>query len=480
MISEADADFAWRYEAIRSRDRRFGGQFVVAVLSTGIYCRPGCPSRTPLSRNVRFYTSAEAARAGGFRACKRCRPDAGADVDDQLAHRALQLISGGAADAGGIRGIAARLDVGERQLRRRLRRTVGSTPLRLARSRRSQTAQALLTGTAMSITEVAFAAGYGSLRQFNDAFRGELGMTPTQARRAGRSQPAGGWVRLRLPLPEPHDLAHLLGFLGTRAIAGVEERTGEGYRRSLRGASGPAIIEIEPGESGVQVGVRVEALPDLAAQVARARRVLDLDADIAAVHEVLGRDPLLRRSIAVAPGIRLPGAADPLEMAVRAVLGQQISVAGARTLAGRLVARLGSELAEPHGGVRRLFPDAAALAGGDLDGLGLTGARVRSVRALGAAVAGGDLDLDGSAALADEVLASLPGFGPWTRACIAMRALADPDAFPAADLGIRRAFERAGLDGNPRSIAAHAQRWRPWRAYAALHLWHSLTLEMTP
>jgi AraC family transcriptional regulator of adaptative response / DNA-3-methyladenine glycosylase II len=477
VISEQDTEFERLYQAISSRDRRFDGQFVVAVASTGVYCRPGCPSRTPLRRNVRFFASPDAARAAGFRACKRCRPEDATAPADAVARDALRLIASGAADAGGISLVASRLHVGERQLHRRLTQSVGSAPLQLARSRRVQTARALLRGTTMAVTDIAFAAGFGSVRQFNDAIRADLGMTPTEVRAGADGGDAGGWVRLRLPIDGPHDAAALLGFLAARCIAGVEESTGGVYRRSLPAGAASAVVEIEPGDGHVAVGVRVDTLAELGGVVERVREVLDLDADMAAVGAVLAKDPLLRRSLAAAPGLRLPGAADRLEMTVRAVLGQQISVAGARTLAGRLVRRHGRDLAEPAGAVHRRFPDAATLATADLDGIGLPGARIRSLHALGAAVAGGAVDLEGPPGAAEAALASLPGFGPWTLAYVAMRALRDPDAFPAGDLGIRRAFERAGRPADLRSITAHAERWRPWRAYAAIHLWNSLSLE---
>jgi len=427
---------------------------------------------------VRFYSTAQAAQSAGFRPCKRCRPEPGAIVAP-AAERALALIAAGAADVTGVTAVAQRLHIGERQLRRRVTKAVGTSSLQLARSRRVQTARALLESTELPLTEVAFAAGFRSLRQFNDAIRADLGATPSVIRAGGTIEGPGGWFQIRIRLRQPHDTARLLGFLGARAIPGVETWDRTRYRRALRTGSGSAIVEIEASGEVAQLRARLVAVGDLGEVVGRVRRVLDADADPAVIAARLGPDPLLAASVAAAPGLRLPGAADRFEMLVRAILGQQVSVAAARTLAGRIVERHGPALDEPHGEITRLFPNAAQLHRADLSGLGVTGRRIASVHALSAAVRDGRLDLSAASDGVDEVLRTLPGFGPWTRAYVAMRAFGEPDAFPAGDLALRRACERAGLAGDPRSLEARSQAWRPWRAYAALHLWNASTLEET-
>ncbi|MGD0834774.1 MAG: AlkA N-terminal domain-containing protein [Candidatus Dormibacteria bacterium] len=481
-----------RYEAVASRDLRFEGRFVVAVTSTGVYCRVGCPSRTPRRDRVRFFASPAAASAAGFRPCKRCRPDRAGDAEAPLVQRALELIAAGVVDTEGVDGLARRLAVDVRTLHRRLAGSVGATPLQLARSRRVQTARTLIARTAMPLVDVAFAAGFGSLRQFNDVMRADLGGAPSghrgEAARAGEPDPdPGGWLSLRLPVREPFAAGPLFAFLAARAVPGVES-LGDGddplaagavpsYARALRTPHGAAVVVIGPGPGHVALRVRLDDLADLENVVRRCRRLLDLDSDPASVAAILGRDPLLRRLLAGSPGVRVPGSAEPFETAVRAVLGQQVSVAAARTLARRLVARHGEALASPHDGVSHLFPTPERLAEADLDGLGLTGRRVASVRALSRAVAAGDLDLvAGDAAGIDLAMSRLPGFGPWTRAYIAMRARGDPDAIPVGDLGLRHAMERLGEPADPRSIARRSEAWRPWRAYAALLLWQSLSV----
>jgi AraC family transcriptional regulator of adaptative response / DNA-3-methyladenine glycosylase II len=497
-------DFESRYRAVASRDRRFEGRFLVAVTTTGVYCRIGCPSRTPRRDHVRFLPSPAAAEAAGFRACKRCRPDQPAEHDGALVGRALRLIAAGLTDTAGITGVAGRLGVSPRTLDRRFTAAIGTSPLQLARSRRVQTARTLITQSSMPLVDVAFAAGFGSLRQFNETMRQELGVAPGalrgvgagergQPRRPGRhpAAPANGltapvtagpgvggsdgWLTLRLARRDPFAAAPLLSFLAVRVVAGVESATAGGYARSLRTSHGAAVALLCPGEGHVLLRLRLDDLSDLEEVVRRCRRLLDLDSDPAAVASGLGRDPLLGRLIAGLPGMRVPGSAEPFETAVRAVLGQQVSVAAARTLAARLVARHGDPLPSPVSGVTHLFPSPERLAGADLDGLGLTGRRVSSVRALSRAIVAGDLDLAGADPdQLDAVLSGLPGFGPWTRAYIAMRVRGDPDAIPLSDLGLRRAMERLGEPADPGSLARRAELWRPWRAYAALHLWNTL------
>jgi AraC family transcriptional regulator of adaptative response / DNA-3-methyladenine glycosylase II len=424
---------------------------------------------------VRFYPNAAAAVAAGFRACKRCRPDAlpgsrAWDHRGDLVARALRLIAAGEIDEHGVRGLASRLCVSERHLHRSLVAEVGVGPLALARTRRAQTARLLVDETALTMTDVAFAAGFASIRQFNDVMREEFGCPPSDLRHrerptVGGVQPASAGLVLRLVHREPYASAPLLGFLAARAVPGVEEAGDPAaYRRVVGTPHGLAVVTLEPAVGHVLARLALPDLADLGALVARLRRLLDLDADPAAVDGVLAADPALAPLVAERPGLRVPGAVDGFELAVRAILGQQVSVAGARTLAGRLVRAYGAPLAEPSGALEWGFPTAAAVAEADLAGLGLTGGRVRALRALGAEVAAGRLEL-GPGADREETrarLLALPGVGPWTVEYIAMRALADPDAWPSTDLVLRRELAARG---------AAPQRWRPWRAYGALHLW---------
>ena len=633
-----------RYRALAARDARFDGQFFSAITSTGIYCRPICPARTPKPENVRFYRTAAAAQAAGFRACKRCRPQSAPEPESgpsRLTEDALQLISSGA----GIAQLAEQLQVSERHVRRRLGAEVGASPLALTRNRRDQAARLLLETTRMPISEVAFTAGFGSLRQFNDAIKATFGVTPSALRKqaaswdgpgagqesgarstakpetgpeplasagsgtgagllagtesepgtglsagtepgtgpelsarsesgvgtgllagsepetrvgllagseaeadteplAGAEPGAGqrsGALALRAAYRGPHDLAALLSWFAGRALAGVEEVIGVGepsgeqplgalstlgYRRTVRLAHGPAVIGLAAGAPGaLALTMDLDDQRDLGAAIAICRDLADLDADTAVIAAVLSADPVLAPLVAARPGLRIPGCADGFEMAVRAVLGQQVSVAAARTLANRIVARHGERYAA-EGPLTMLFPTAERLAEGDLDGLGITGGRIRSIRALACAVAEGKLSADGLAlrgygdraadravaqgqvssgglalsgrtdrvaaradaggqsssggltlsrhtdrAAARAALLELPGIGPWTADYLALRALGDPDAFPAGDLVLRQAAARLGLPDTEKTLTAYAERWRPWRGYAALHLW---------
>ncbi|HZD37852.1 MAG TPA: AlkA N-terminal domain-containing protein [Actinomycetes bacterium] len=483
-----DRDFETYRRALASRDARFDGHFFIAVTSTGVYCRPICPAQTPKPENVCFYRFAAAAEAAGFRACRRCRPDASPgsaewNVRADLVARALRLIAEGVVDAEGVEGLAARLAVSERHLHRQLVAEVGTGPLALARTRRCQTARVLVEQTALPLTEVAFAAGFSSIRQFNDSMRAAFGRTPTELRRHARRPGAPpldsrGVLTLRLAYRPPFDAPALLGFLQRRAIAGIEEIGGERLRRLLSLPNSAAIAELEPlpKANQVQLRLRLDDLRDLGVAVQRCRQWLDLDAEPAAVGEVLGADPVLAPLVDAHPGLRVPGAVDAFEMAVRAIIGQRISVAGATTLTGRMVAALGEPLATPDGGLQRRFPTPERLAEADLDRLGVTKARVAALRALARAVVKGDVELDRGADRARTIAAllALPGVGPWTVAYVAMRALGDPDAFPATDLGLRYALAARGLPTEPRDITDRAERWRPWRAYAIQHLWTSL------
>ena len=466
-------DFNGCYRAVSSRDARFDGRFVTAVRTTGIYCRPSCPAQTPRRENVRFFPRAAAAAAAGFRACKRCRPDAAPgsrdwDVRADLAARALRGIEGGIVDTEGVPGLARRLAVSERHLHRTLVREIGVGPLALARTRRAQTARMLIEHTALPLTTVAFSAGFASVRQFNDVMRQEFGAAPSELRRApAPTGDATGTLTLRLALRPPYAGRELLQWLGARAVAGVEEVVDGHYRRSVGGA----IVDVTPQQDAEHVVARIdiEDVTKVADVVVRIRRLFDLDADPASVDAVLGADPLLATSVDRHPGLRVPGAVDGFELLVRAILGQQVSVAAARTFAGRLVQRCGTPLDSAAGAVTHGFPTAAQVADADLDGLGLTRARVATLRAAAQAVAADEVVLDPSAdrELTRSRLAALPGIGPWTVDYVAMRALGDPDAFPATDLVVNRMLAGEAPD--------HPTRWRPWRAYAAMHLWQLAT-----
>ncbi len=484
-------DFDTCYRAVVARDPRFDGRFFTGVTSTGIYCRPVCPARTPARRNMRFFPHAGAAEAAGFRACRRCRPEAGPGSPDwnvraDLAARALQLIADGYADEHGISGLAQRLAVTDRHLRRLLLAELGTTPIALARTTRLQTARRLLAETAMPVTEIAFASGFASVRQFNASFQQAYQQPPSVLRTrpgaaAGRAAdgpgPEGTWLTLRLAVRPPFDSQSLLRFLAARAIPGVEVVDGRRYARTIRSPGGAGVIELIPAAAGTGPGqvllrARLTGLRGIGQVVSRCRRLLDADADPQPIAAVLAADEALAPLVAARPGLRVPGAYDGFELAVRAVLGQQVSVAAARTLAGRLTARYGTPLAagepfSPAGPLTTLFPAPADLAEADLAGLGLTAGRQRTLRAVAAACADGRLDL-GPGTDPDQaaaVLAGLPGVGPWTTAYILLRAAADPDAFPGTDLGLRRAMARLGCE------PGHDRRWRPWRAYAAMYLW---------
>jgi AraC family transcriptional regulator of adaptative response / DNA-3-methyladenine glycosylase II len=498
-----ELDFDTRYRAIQSRDARFDGQFFTAVTSTGIYCRPICPAQTPLPQNTQFYPSASAAEAAGFRACRRCRPDAAPHSPDwnvraDLVGRALRLIAEGAVDSDRVSGLAERLAVSPRHLHRELVAEVGAGPLVLARTRRTKTARLLIDQTSISLSEIAFVAGFGSIRQFNDSMRAAFGCNPSHLRRREQPELAGsGGITLRLAHRLPFDGASLLEYLGRRAVPGIETVSDGRYRRTVVLGRSAGTIEIEPlagtrldsaSRRDIRLRLQFDDLSDLTLVVQRCRQLFDLDADPAPITGVLAADPVLAPIVAANPGLRVPGTVDGWEVAVRAVLGQQVSVMAARTLAGRLTQSLGTALDERSGpgepaetDLTHCFPRPEAVAEADLDNLGITRARAGTLRALAGAVANGEIALDRGADREEttERLLSLPGVGPWTASYIAMRALGDPDAFLPGDLGVRRAAEALGLDATPRRLLAYAERWRPWRAYAVLYLWQSLTAQTT-
>ncbi len=475
-----DLDFDRCYGAVRSKDARFDGWFIAAVTSTGIYCRPGCPAVTPKPENVRFFRTAAAAHEAGFRACKRCRPDAAPGSPEwnlraDLVGRAMRLIADGVVDREGIGGLARRLGYSERHVHRQLVTELGAGPQAIARAQRAQTARILIESSALPFSDVAFAAGFSSIRQFNDTIREVFARTPTELRKLRREETSPAGLLLRLPYRPPFDPG-ALAFLGDRCVPGIEAFDGVTYRRSLPLPHGPGVVELAPRDGHVRCALWLEDLRDLTAAVQRCRSLLDLDADPVAVAEHLGEDEVLRPLVRRSPGRRIPGTADPFELAVRAVLGQQVSVSGARTLAARLVAARGKPLTSPSGAITHVFPAPDALAEADLAEVGMPESRRRALRSLGAAVADARLVLDRGAdrerAVAD--LQALPGIGPWTASYVALRALGDPDVFLAGDLGVRKAATKLGLPGNPQALGRVAERWRPWRSYAVLHLWGSV------
>jgi AraC family transcriptional regulator of adaptative response / DNA-3-methyladenine glycosylase II len=473
------------YRAVSARDARFDGWFVTAVTTTGIYCRPSCPATTPKRRNVTFHPTAAAAQLAGFRACRRCRPDASPgspewNVRSDTVARAMRLIADGAVDRDGVAGLAARLGYSERQLHRLLVAEVGAGAQALARAQRAHTARTLVETTDLRLSEVAFAAGFASIRQFNDTVRAVFATTPGDlrekaARRGSATVP--GTMVLRLATRRPFDGPWLLELLASKGVPGVESYDGTTFRRSLLLPHGEAMVDLTPADDHVLATLRLEDPRDVVPAVARCRRLLDLDADSAAVDETLGADHLLAPRVAARPGIRVPGSVDGAEMAVKAVIGQQVSVAGARTVAGRLVTAYGKPLTRPDGAVTHLFPTADALAALDPATLPMPRARARTLVAVAAGVANGELDLDPGADRDDveATLLALPGIGPWTADYLRMRVLGDPDSFLPSDLGVRRGLERLGAAGAPRAAADRAEAWRPWRSYALMHLWDAAT-----
>ncbi|TAL25920.1 MAG: DNA-3-methyladenine glycosylase 2 family protein [Aquabacterium sp.] len=484
------------YRAVQTRDARFDGRFFTAVRSTGIYCRPVCPARTPLRKNVAFYACAAAAQEAGFRPCLRCRPETAPHVgvwlgSFNLVTRALALIDDGALDHAGLEVLAERLGIGERQLRRLFQQHLGTSPVAVAQTRRVLLAKQLIHETRLGMTDVALAAGFGSVRRFNEVFQSLYGRPPAELRRlhAGSTQPApGSELVVHLRYRPPYDWDGILGFLAARAIPGVEQVAGGRYHRSI--AWSPASgqpralgwLSVAPADEN-RLAVRIH-FPDLRALpcvIARIRRVFDLAADPEAIAAHLGRDADLAPRVAARPGLRTPGAWDGFELAIRAVLGQQITVSGATKLAGKLVARHGTPLpdddagrAQRPAGLTHAFPEPLDLLGHDLASLGMPRTRGATLSALAAAAAA-DPQLFGPRGSLEETVArlrTLPGIGEWTAQYIAMRQIREPDAFPAADVGLMRALEDAqGTRPTPAQLLARAEAWRPWRAYAALYLW---------
>jgi AraC family transcriptional regulator of adaptative response / DNA-3-methyladenine glycosylase II len=501
MPELTDAEF----QAVSSRDARFDGWFVVGVSTTGIYCRPGCPARTPHRTNMQAFPTAAAAQGAGFRACRRCRPDAapGSPEWDQrgdLVARAMRLIGDGVVDREGVDGLARTLGYSTRHLNRQLIAEVGAGPQALARAERAQTARVLIETTDLTFSEIAFAADFASIRQFNDTIRAIFARTPTELREraTGRSaSQAPGVITVRLAYRAPIQLGALLAFLGRRAIPGVESFDGVSYQRTLRLPRADAIVTLTPADGADVVLCRLQLadLRDLTAAVARCRTLLDLDADPVAIDTALADDPLLAPLVTAAPGRRVPGTVDGGELLIRAILGQQITVGAATTLARRLVEAVGARStlvpadgvpSDSGGGAAStgvasgsattphlLFPSADQLAELDPATLGMPASRRQTLRAAAIALASGQLRIDPGAdreALEAQLLA-MPGIGPWTASYVGMRALRDPDRFLPTDTGVRDGLRRLGAASDPRAAALAAERWRPWRSYALQHLW---------
>ncbi|GGR24270.1 AlkA N-terminal domain-containing protein [Streptomyces roseolus] len=467
--------------AVQSKDARFDGVFFTAVRTTRIYCRPSCPAVPPKPENMEFHPSAAACQRAGFRACKRCRPDTSPgspewNVRADAVARAVRLIQDGVVDREGVPGLARRLGWSTRQVERQLLAELGAGPLALARAQRAQTARTLVETTALPFAEIAFAAGFSSIRSFNDTVRQVFDLSPGElrARAAGPAAPhPPGVISLRLPFRAPLEPSNLFGHLAATAVPGVEEWRDGAYRRTLALPYGHGIVALTPRPDHVACRLSLTDPRDLTHAISRCRRLLDLDADPVAVDDRLRADPLLAPLVDGAPGRRVPGTVDPAEFAVRAVLGQQVSTAAARTHAARLVTAHGVPVEDPEGGLTHLFPTPGALAGLDPETLALPRSRRATLLSLVGALADGTLSLgpDTDRAETRARLLALPGFGPWTTEIIAMRALGDPDAFLPGDLGIRRAAVGLGLPGTPGALTARSADWAPWRAYAVQYLW---------
>lgn len=490
----ASMTFDERYRAIDARDARFDGQFVTAVRSTGIYCRPSCPARTPKASNVTFYPTSAAAHEAGYRACKRCLPEAAPgspewNLRGDTAARAMRLIADGVVERDGVPGLAARLGYSSRHLTRLLTAEVGAGPLALARAQRAHTARMLLVGTDLPAADVAFSAGFASVRQFNDTIREVFGLTPIdlRARRQTTRADAGaaaapGAIDLVLPHRGPLDAAGLFSWMAARAVSGMEVATAETFARTLRLEGGPAWFELRLDPAGrVRLRARLAQLRDLAPLVARARRLFDLDADPVAVDAALSTHPEIAPRVAALPGIRVPGAADPHEMLIRAMVGQQITVVAARTALTALTDALG-ERVEPYAGTDRLFPTMAAIAAHGAEVLRGPGARIRAITGAAAALVAGDLTLTTAddAATQRAALLAMPGIGPWTADYVRMRVLGDPDITLPGDVAVRSGAAALGIPSDPRGFDAWATRAAPWRSYLTAHLWRAADQNRKP
>src|SRR5712672_2793070 len=461
------------YRAARSRDARFDGRFFTAVKTTGIYCRPICPARTPLRKNVQFFACAAAAEEAGFRPCRRCRPDAAPGTPawvgpSAVVSRAVRLIERGALDEASVDELAGRVGVGGRQLRRLFAEHLGTSPLLVARSRRSHFARLLLDATAWPMTRVAQEAGFRSLRQFNDVMLAVFHRTPSELRRRGGAD--GPDITLRLAYRPPYDWPALVAFLGARAIPGLEAVDGGRYRRAVENGR----LEVRP-DRGNALALTLTPFRrergELLEIAGRVRRMFDLDADPLQIAATLAADPLLGPSVRARPGLRIPGAWDPFEACVRAILGQQVSVRAATTFAGRLVEAFGAPSPAPADGITHLFPTPQRLGSAALEKIGLTRARAESIRCVARSAQVLRQRPESLEDLVDR-LGTLPGVGPWTAHYLAMRAFGEVDAFPSGDLVLRK----AAREPSAAALEERSASWRPWRAYAAIHLWSSVSL----
>ena len=488
-MSAASLTFDERYRAIDARDARFDGQFVTAVRSTGIYCRPSCPARTPKPANVTFYPTSAAAHEAGYRACKRCLPEATPgspewNLRGDVAGRAMRLIADGVVEHEGVPGLAARLGYSPRHLTRLLTAELGAGPLALARAQRAHTARMLLVETDLAAADIAFSAGFASVRQFNDTVREVFGLTPLELRSrrpaAGRAHAAAASaaaaIELVLPVREPFDAEGLFAWMAARAVAGVETATADSFARTLRLPGGPAWFALRAdGPGRVRLAARLTHLSDLPVLVARARRLFDLDADPLAVDAALSAHSELAPLVARVPGIRVPGAVDPHEMLIRAMVGQQITVSAATTALAALTDALG-ERVEGFDGHDRLFPTMQAIAEHGAEVLRGPGARIRAITGAAAALADGSLVLttgdDGAAQR--QALLALPGIGPWTADYVRVRVLGDPDVTLPGDVAVRAGAAASGIPADPRGFDAWAARTAPWRSYLTAHLWRAV------
>ncbi|MBL8770954.1 MAG: helix-turn-helix domain-containing protein [Phenylobacterium sp.] len=485
MLSGMDMDFEACRRAFVTRDPRFDGRIFGAVRTTGIYCRPICPARTPKPQNMTFYPSAAAAQEAGYRPCLRCRPEASPDLGawrgtSNTVSRALALIEGGAMDSGDVDALASRLGVGERQLRRLFRQHLGASPVSVAQTRRVLLAKQLIQETRLPMSEVALAAGFGSVRRFNETFQQLFGRPPGALRRSRAAEvSAAEGIVVRLPYKPPYDWDAMIAFLADRAIPGVERVEARRYVRTLAVDGEHGVVIVTPrNDDALQADIRFPRLKSLPAVIARVRRVFDLSADPVLIGAHLSQDPALAGLVAARPGLRAPGAWDGFELAVRAILGQQVSVSAARNLAAKLVATYGEPVDDPIAagfGLTRVFPSADRLVGQPISlTLNMPRARGAAVEALARTVAEDPAIFTPRADLESAVAAlkALPGVGEWTAQYIALRELREPDAFPQADVGLMRAMaDAAGVRPTPDQLLARSQAWKPWRAYAAQHLW---------
>jgi AraC family transcriptional regulator, regulatory protein of adaptative response / DNA-3-methyladenine glycosylase II len=484
-VSMMDMDRTACYRAISTRDARFDGRLFVGVKTTGIYCRPICPARTPKFENVSFHPSPAAAQEAGFRPCLRCRPETSPDLafwrgTTNTVSRALALIEAGGLDEADVEGLANRLGVGARQLRRLFHKHVGASPIAVAQTRRVLLAKQLIHETSLPMAEVALASGFNSVRRFNETFLHLFGRSPATLRRSrDKTRREAGALSVRLAYRPPYDWDAMLSFLRDRAIPGVEMVSENIYRRTIAIGGASGVISVVPADKNrVNISVRFPDMAALPQIIARVRRVFDLAADPDTIGAHLSLDPMLAPLVAARPGLRVPGAWDGFELAVRAIFGQQITVPAATKLLGTLVQAHGMHLpaATKDGeGLSHLFPSPAHLAKANLADLGMPNARAIAVTSLARATISADPTIFSRGANLEEAIAklrALPGIGEWTAQYVAMRELREPDAFPAADIGLMRAMATAdGQRPSPSELLLRAERWRPWRAYAALHLW---------